>query len=204
MRMPLPGRVSGLGAFEASIYRCFSLPFYLISWHSTGLGRGSSDYWTNERHVVIRSQLPNNAELMNSTRGYAPGLIDPMKGEAAGNRIPWPSNVDKDVGVERASGSIVLAASRVVRQSPPPVDLVGGFGAPVPIPEGMWDSWAAFMQDGVTDEERRVRDVWLNPELMDEQFRLTVTYPPMHRFPDLTGGAPDPEMFQRGPLRFDG
>lgn len=98
----------------------------------------------------------------------------------------------------------MLAASRAVRQSPPPADLVGGFGEPVPIPEGMSAAWAAFMQDGVTDEERRVRDAWLNPELTDEQFRLTVTYPPMHRFPDLTGGAPDPEMLENGPLRFDG
>lgn len=88
MRMPLPGRVSGLGAFEASIYRCFSLPFSLISWHYTGLGRGNGDYWADERRSMIRSQLPHNAELMNSTRGYAPGLIDPMKGEVAENHIP--------------------------------------------------------------------------------------------------------------------
>lgn len=204
MRMPLPGRVPGPGAFDASIYRSFRLPFSLISWHYTGIGRGSGDYWADERQSVIRSQLPHNAELMNSTRGYAPGLIDPMRGEVAGNRIPWPSNVDMYVGVERAAGLTVLAASRALRQTSPPIDLRGGFGAPVPIPDGMWAAWAEFLQDGVTDEERRVRDAWLNPELTEEQFRLTVTYPPMHRFPELTGGAPDPEMFENGPLRFDG
>lgn len=72
----------------------------------------------------------------------------------------------------------------------------------MPIQNDMWAAWAEFLQDGVTDEERRVRDAWLNPELTDEQFRMTVAYPPMYRFPDLEGGAPDPKVLEDGPLRF--
>ncbi|KAG7005139.1 hypothetical protein G7Y79_00021g050060 [Physcia stellaris] len=138
MRMPLPGRVSDLGAFDASIYRCFSLPFSLISWHNICAGRDSGAYWADERHRIIRDQLPTTAELMNSTRGYVPGLINPWRGEIAGNRIPWPSNVDMYIGVERASQSTVLAASRIVRHPSPEFNFRGAFGAPVPIPDGMW------------------------------------------------------------------
>ena len=82
MRMPREGR---LPEFNYEIFQHFAEACYLDPW--------KGEQWTRPSHLKIPNchRLPQWASRGNSTRSFAPGLIDPKYGELLGNRIAWPN-----------------------------------------------------------------------------------------------------------------
>ncbi|KAL8796517.1 MAG: hypothetical protein Q9195_001191 [Heterodermia aff. obscurata] len=88
MRMPGPGR-GPLINFEA--LQILAETFYLDPWPGEGWSRP-----LNLPHPMW-TRLKIEAIDLNSTRGYAPGLMYPLQEDATWNRIPWPNDVMRNL-----------------------------------------------------------------------------------------------------------
>lgn len=104
MRMPWPGRRP---VFNLEIFQTFAEALFLDPW----IGEG----WSRPAHLTdpMWQRLPLWAVELNSTRGFAPGLIDPAMEDLPRNRIPWP---DIELGVTMTS---FLPRARHVFESDP-------------------------------------------------------------------------------------
>ena len=82
MRMPWPGRRP---VFNLEIFQTFAEALFLDPW----IGEG----WSRPAHLTdpMWQRLPLWAVDLNSTRGFAAGLINPAMEDVSWNRIPWPN-----------------------------------------------------------------------------------------------------------------
>ena len=100
----------------------------MISWHGKGLD-GKSGGCKMRKKVL--SEYSADALARNSSRGFAPGLIDPTAGENPQNRIPLPPKsiqnsvrVYRGLDAKKTDAELMLrpntTTNRVAKAPPPP------------------------------------------------------------------------------------
>ena len=217
MRMPIDARPNRGDTISDRIKRNFDEPFFLFPWHEIPRG----DIWTKPACMAIRYRLTDDALRKNSSRGFAPGLIDPSLGEIRGNRIPWPDKLKRGVGLgsnwrfrfhgperdyylymARKTGGVGTFGPRVdddqltltqaqrdeiaedereLRRAP-----IDPSWSPNSMQKALI-SWQGFMEDGVTDGERAIKEAQalVDPNLSPSSHSKAVIEKVGYHFPDL-------------------